>query len=174
MTTSVDASPDSTSLEAAQANVLAGTKAQCAQLNSNLKSIYLTAFNNWKISVDAGRIDNTNPPKPPKSYVPVEAPLDAEGLGAKGWFFPEQAGPPVCDVPALPESMVSPKPPLDGAVTNIGQRNGFTSFYSCPNSDTNPPGTLKQIPFPDGTVHKFYLIGTPFGRVWEDQGAIGS
>jgi len=169
-TTDVQADP--TSLNAAQANVLAGTQAQCAQLNSNLKSIYLTAFNNWKISVDAGRIDNDNPPKPPQSYIPVEAPV-SDGLGA-GWFFPEQSGPPVCDMPAIPPSQVSPNPPLDGAVTNIGQRNGSTNFYSCPNTDTNPPGTVKQIPFPDGTVHKFYLIGTPFGRVWEDQGAVAS
>ena len=169
-TTPVNPSADLTTLEAAQANMLASTKAQCALLNDNLKFIYMGAFNSWKANVDAGRIDNTNPPQPPKSYIPVEAPLDAEGLGQSGWFFPEQQGPPVCDLPALPESQLTPKPALDGSVTVVGPQAGCSSFYSCPAQDTNKPGTVKQIPFPDGTVHKLVLLGTPFGRIWEDEG----
>src|SRR5215471_1135065 len=88
-------SSDATSLVAAQANQLASSTIMVQQLNDNLKTIYLTAFNNWKISVDAGRIPNTNPPKPPKAYV-VSTP------DANGFQWPVPGNDPVCDMPPIP------------------------------------------------------------------------
>ena len=56
-----------TTLEAAMANTLAAVNLQVEQFNQQIKAGYLTTFNNWSISVMAGRLDNTNPPKPPNN-----------------------------------------------------------------------------------------------------------
>ena len=58
-----------TTLEAAMANTLAAVTLQVQQFNEQLKAGYQTTFNNWSISVQAGRLDNVNPPKPPNAYV---------------------------------------------------------------------------------------------------------
>ena len=58
-----------TTLEAAMANTLAAVKIQVDQFNEQVKANYLTSFNNWSLSVVAGRSDNTNPPQPPNAYV---------------------------------------------------------------------------------------------------------
>ena len=164
---------DATSLAAAQANIKASAIAQCTLLNGNLKSIYLTAFNNWKISVDAGRIDNTNPPQPPKSYVPVEAPLDAEGLGGSGWFFAEQVGPAVCDVPPIPEDRLTPKPTPPPMNIDMGHSadNGGGHWFTVGDNDSYPVG--KQTPPmegpPDGQVHVYLRVGTAVGKGWYER-----
>src|ERR1051326_1125005 len=87
---------DATSLVAAQANQLASSTIMVGQLNDNLKSIYLTAFNNWKISVDAGRIANTNPPQPPVGY-------EISKPDAHGFQWPMMGKTLVCDMPPIPE-----------------------------------------------------------------------
>src|SRR4249919_602565 len=92
---------DATSLGAARANQLASSTVMVAQLNNNLKIIYLTAFDNWKMSVDAGRLANTNPPQPPKSYV-VSAP------DANGFQWPVLGSDPVCDMPSIPQDHYTP------------------------------------------------------------------
>ena len=166
---------DPNDLVAVQAAFRAHAQEMCDALNAELKSVYLTAFNNWKISVDAGRIDNSNPPQPPIGYAPVEHAIipgytkEMPILGP-GWFFPVQGGGPVCEVPPIPPSQLTPKPVLDGSATVIGPRSGTTNFYSCPAADLNPIGATVGVPFPDNTVHVFHLIGTPFGRFWEDLG----
>ena len=101
-TTPVTLDPQNTSLEAAQANSMAAAKDTCARMNSNLQIIYLGAFNNWKISVDAGRIDNTNPPKPPVGYVVV--------TGPDGFSYPELGTAAVCDMPPIPADCSKPQP----------------------------------------------------------------
>jgi len=45
------------------------SNARVIDWNALLKSNYLTAFDNWSQSVLAGRVDNSNPPQPPKGYV---------------------------------------------------------------------------------------------------------
>jgi hypothetical protein len=84
-----------TSLAAAQANVLASTTAQVALLNNNLKTIYLSAFNDWTINLLAGRPAG-DPPKPPKAYRVV--------TGADGFAYPQLGDALVCDMPPVPEA----------------------------------------------------------------------
>src|ERR1041384_533011 len=93
---SIALDPDATSLAAAQANQLASSTIMVRQLNDNLKTIYLTGFNNWKISVDAGRIANTNPPQPPAGY-------EISKPDKNGFQWPVIGNTPVCDMPPLPE-----------------------------------------------------------------------
>jgi hypothetical protein len=150
---------DATSLESAQANVLASSIAQCALLNNNLKSIYLTAFNNWKISVDAGRIDNKSYPKPPKSFVVVKDQVS-------GFSFPEQVGPAVCEVPPIPEDRFTPRGPSEAELAqreylkNVRPMN--TAQGETP--DAPPIGTIVTDPA-DNTRWEKKLAGvTPFGR----------
>src|ERR1051326_891387 len=86
---------DPTSLAAAQANQLASSTVMVEQLNDNLKAIYLTAFNNWKISVAAGGTPNPTPPQPPKAYL-ISSP------DAAGFQWPVLGAGSVCDMPPVP------------------------------------------------------------------------
>ena len=147
---------DMTSLATAQANVLATSQAECAQRNDNLKSIYLTGFNNWKISVDAGRIGNTNPPKPPKAYV-VKVSED-------GWAYFEPGDQPVCDVPPIPADMTTPNP---ANVIDVGVAIGG-KWWSCGPKDTFP---IEKNPTPpvtseDGVTGTFEKYAAPVGKGW--------
>ena len=154
-----------TSLEAAQANVKASTIAQCALLNENLKSIYLTAFNNWKISVDAGRLPNTDPPKPPTAYVPTD--------NGQGWFFPEKGTDPICAMPPIPEDHLTPKPAPPPMNIDIGKSadNGVGHWFTVGDNDSYPVG--KQTPPmqgpPDGSVHVYLRVGTAVGKGWYER-----
>src|ERR1041384_5355686 len=141
-----------TSLAAAQANILASSRAQAALLNENLKTIYLGKFNDWKISVDAGKIDNSNPPQPPASYVISLFP-DPANEHVK-WAYPDQSGAPVCDMPPIPEDRSKPPEPKvawdgDGEVKNV------------PAGDTAPVGLT--ITAPDGSKWQKRCSPTPFG-----------
>ena len=108
---------DATSLSSAQANVAASSQVMAANLNNNLRTLYTTAFNNWAISVNAGRIPNTNPPGVPKSFIVVTDP--------DGWAFPVQSGPPVCDaLPVPPDRTVQLKDILVANTIDIGSNLG--------------------------------------------------
>ena len=149
---------DATSLVAAQANQLASSTIMVGQLNGNLKSIYLTAFNNWKISVDAGRISNANPPKPPKGYV-VCAP------DANGFQWPVLGPDPVCDMPALPEDHFTPVQKIPNTI-DIG-RNIGGKWFAVGAKDTFAPGaTTPPIPDAGGVLHTYEKYAAPVGAGW--------
>jgi hypothetical protein len=99
-----------TTLEAAMANSSAAVTIQVDQFNQQLKAGYLTTFNNWSISVTAGRIDNSNPPKPPNAYV-VGYFTDSTNNQAR-WAYPMVGCTPVCEMPAIPPCAPPPPPPL--------------------------------------------------------------
>lgn len=147
-----------TTLEAAQANQLQSSTIMVALINGNLKSNYLTAFNNWKISVDAGRIPNTNPPKPPKAYV-VSAP------DSNGFQWMEPGTEPVCDMPPLPDDVFTPVVKTPNTI-DIG-RNIGGKWFSVGSHDTFPPGsTTPPIPDANGVPHMYEKYAAPVGAGW--------
>lgn len=138
-----------TTLAAAQKNVLDSSKAMVVRLNDNLKTIYQGKFANWKISVDAGRIDTSNPPQPPMGYG-----LETD---SQGFTFPkENIGGPVCTMPAIPQDRSKPQAPPasmgNGKVMNV------------PVGDHFPVGF--EITSPEGGVWKKMATATPFGTAY--------
>ena len=153
-----------TTLKAAQANTLAAVTLQIVDLNNNLKSNYLTAFNNWLLSWTAGRIsDKSTAPAPPLSYVVGYFTDPTTGKGAVGpygetpvqWAYPAQGSDPVCAVPAIPD--VSP-PQVHPAWT------GNNLLQNVPPGDTMPVGSI--IPAPDGGKWEKMASPTPFGMAY--------
>jgi hypothetical protein len=132
-----------TTLAAAQANVQASSLAQAALLNENLKTIYLSAFHDWTISVVAGRIDNANPPKPPAGWVVV--PVEDPTWPGVFWDFPQKSGPPVCEMPPVPDDCSKPKP-----------------------KPIAPPGNLMNVP-PGDNMPVGYIATAPDGAQWQKQ-----
>src|SRR5258708_885334 len=118
-----------TTLEAAMANTLAAVKIQVDQFNEQLKGIYLTGFDNWSISVVAGRSDNTNPPQPPNGYVVgyFTDPTNNKAL----WPYPAAGTARVCALPPIPPASKPYVPPALPEPDNI--RN-------VPLGDTMPVG----------------------------------
>lgn len=141
----------STTLAAAQANVLSSVKAECDLLNANLKTIYLGAFSNWAQNVANGAIPPTNPPQPPASYI-VSYYDDPTDPGVQ-WPYPEQSGPAVCAQPSVP----TPPPPVQAQP--IFQGNG--SVMNVPPGDSMPVGSIVT----DGQGQKWVKVQspTPFG-----------
>lgn len=153
-------SADATSLAAAQANQLADSTAMVAQLNTNLTSIYMTAFNNWTISVNAGRIPNTNPPQPPVQYV-VSAP-DKEGFE---WPVLDPAGTPVCAMPPVPADETNSAPKVPNTI-DVGPSIGG-KWFSVGAGDTFPSGmTTPPIPDSSGALHTYEKYAAPVGAGW--------
>lgn len=151
-------SADATSLGAAQANQLASSQIMVQQLNGNLKTIYLTAFNNWKISVDAGRIPNTNPPQPPMGYV-------VSGPDAHGFQWPVVGTTPVCDMPPIPADETNSAPKVPNTI-NVGPSIGGKWFSVGP-GDTFAAGmTTPPIPDASGALHTYEKYAAPVGAGW--------
>jgi len=139
-----------TTLEAAMANTLAAVNLQVEQFNQQIKAGYLTTFNNWSISMMAGRLDNTNPPKPPNAYV-VGFFTDSTNSKAQ-WAYPMTGTTPVCEMPPVPpvvKPYVPPVLPEPEKVRNV------------PVGDTLPVGFI--VTGPDGTRWQKHSSHTPFG-----------
>ena len=136
-----------TSLAAAQANVLASSRAQVSLLNANLTSLYLARFNDWKISVDAGKIDNSNPPLPPIGFTLAQ--------NAEGFSFPVWGTEPVCAMPPIPQDRSKPAPPPSST--------GNDRVRNVPPGDTFPVGF--EI-LSDGAVWQKQATPTPFGTAF--------
>lgn len=134
-----------TSLAAAQATVAASSRAQVELLNANLKTIYLGKFNDWKISVDAGKIDNLNPPTPPMAYV--------LSTNAEGFSFPSLGSDWVCGMPPIPQDRSKP-----AAQPNVP---GNDQVRNVPPGDHYPLGF--ELTAPDGTTWQKQASPTPFG-----------
>lgn len=138
-----------TTLEAAMQNTAKAVSAQIVQMNESLKAAYLQQFNNWAQSVDIGRIDNSNPPKPPMAY--IAATFQDQTNPNAYWTYPAQGITPVCDMPPIPASHPQQvHPAVPGAnVMNV------------------PPGDVLPIGFivtsSDGTKWQKQQSPTPFG-----------
>ena len=155
---------DATSLAAAQANQLASTKIMVQLANDNLKSIYLTGFNNWKVNVDAGRIPNTNPPHPPLGYA-VSTP------DANGFQWPVIGTAPVCDMPPIPEDHFTPVPKVTGTI-EVGHKITGKWFQVGPNdafpADGPTNGTTPPVANMDNPteLHTYQKYPTAVGAGW--------
>jgi hypothetical protein len=138
-----------TTTEGAQANVAETCKFQADFRNADLKTIYLGAFNNWAMSVEAGRSDTSNPPRPPKGYT---VKTDADG-----WAYVTLGDQPVCDMPALPADHSAPIVPIAGAV-DIGAETTTPGWFVVGPHDGTKPGVVVTLP-----VGKFLRVGSIFG-----------
>jgi hypothetical protein len=150
-------------IEQAQANALFAVTAQVAAFNAQLKAAYLNVFQNWAVSVAAGRIDASNPPQPPKAYVvdyftdPTTGPTSEVDKTPRKWPFPSQAGGPV-----------TPQPPVPGVVHHtlgkgqIGIRLSGNFFSELP-GDTTPDNEEAPGTSTDGVTGIFRKIASPFG-----------
>jgi hypothetical protein len=145
-----------TRLDVVQATILRSVQAQVANINNNLKTNYLTQFNNWAQSVIAGR-PNGDPPQPPKAYV-VGYVLDQTTVGdVQGpehnvqWAVPAIGKDPVCPMPPVP-TMAPPPPP-------IPERDDIRNV---PPGDTLPVG-FKMTDPATGHVYQKQASPTPFG-----------
>jgi hypothetical protein len=163
-----------TSLAAAQANALAAIQLQVANLNNNLKSNYLTAFNNWLINWNAGRVsDKTTAPLPPNGYIigffndPTTGPgsLGPYGDEVIQWPYPQVGTAAVTDQPPIPAI-----PPAQGSLgpnhIHVGVSLG-SGWWSTGADDTFPPGkTTPPVTSDDGTTGTFEKFGAPVGSGW--------
>ena len=139
-----------------QAVYTANTAAEVAQLNQNLKTFYLGAFNNLLVSVLAHAIQpsTVNWPSPPLAF--VVSPPDSNGFtyAVLGTTI-------VCNQPAIPPD--NSNPPLVANTIDIGAALGG-GWYAAGPMDTWPPN--KQTPpvtLPDGLTHTFMKIPAPVG-----------
>jgi hypothetical protein len=154
----------STTLQAAQANTLAAITLQIVDLNNNLKSNYLTGFNNWLENYTAGRIsDKSTAPQPPAAFQVGYFVDPTSGPGTSGpygdrpvkWAYPAIGAMPVCAAPAIPDvppPFVAPVLPEPENVRNV------------PPGDTIPVG--RTIEAPDGTRWQKHASPTPFGMAY--------
>lgn len=161
-----------TSLEAVQASSLASAKSQIVTLNNNLTAIYMTEFNNWSISVLAGRIPNTDPPKPPPAFVVGYFPDPTTGPGSMGpfgdmiieWPFPKVGTEPVCAVPPIPQV---PGHAVEGG-WKIGKAipGGQGVWFQALDGDTTADGATGPGLSQDGVQGLFMKVGFPMGNGW--------
>jgi hypothetical protein len=139
-----------TTLQAAMANSRAGVQSQVNDWNEALKTDYLTVFNNWALSVLAGRADNSNPPKPPNAYV-VGFFTDSTNSLAQ-WAYPVAGTQPVSAMPAVPPAIKPYTAPVLPEPDNV----------RCVTAgDTMPVGY--RVTAADGGVWQKQASPTPFG-----------
>jgi|SRR5450432_1367427 hypothetical protein len=153
-----------TTLQGAQANTLAAITSQVANANINLQSGYMTAFNNWLLSWNAGRTpDKSSAPKPPNDYVVGYFNDPTTGPGSLGpygdtivqWAYPALGTNPVCPMPAIPDM---PPPQVHPVLT------GNATLQNMPAGDTMPVGAI--VPAPDGSLWEKMASPTPFGMAY--------
>jgi hypothetical protein len=137
-------------LELAMANALAAVTVQVEDLNRQIKSVYLTGFNDWSTNVMAGKIENTNPPQPPYAYV-VGFFTDPTNSEAR-WAYPQEGTEPVCPLPPVPSVPKPQAPPVLPEPPDV--------MKALP-GDMLPAGTI--ITAPDGTRWQKHATNSPFG-----------
>ena len=134
-------------------------------LNASVLLIYMGRFNSWAQQVVAGKIDNTEPPKPPPAWV--------TGVDAtSGYSFVEVGTAPICPMPPIPASHVQLQPTPPPHNMDIGTNievSGQPSDYfrvgpmdSWPIGKTTPPGARSA----DGVEGIFLRLGTAVGAGW--------
>lgn len=150
-------SAEDTSLSAAQANVLASSTDMMNHLNSELKNRYARDFENWKISVLAGRGDTVTMPKPPNAYVLVK---DDEGF-----TFPALGKLPVCDPLPVPDTSGFDHGTGSSVQTEYLKQHHPMAVGETP--DNPPVGTEVTNPVDQTRWRKVLLGITPFGKACE-------
>jgi hypothetical protein len=153
-------SADLTTLEAAQANILASSTELVKRLNADLKTRYLSGFADYVANMTSGGFvpeDRRTPPKPPNAW--ELAPPDKDGFV---WY---QIGTtPVCDMPPVPTyNAGNPQPNTVPNMILIGKQNGNTKWYTALKGDTFPSG-MTTPPQADG--HTYEKFGAPVGPGW--------
>jgi hypothetical protein len=168
-----------TQLPAVQAQVLQHVTEQIPDLNANLKSAYLTTFNNWLINWTAGRItDKSTAPVPPNGYV-VGSFLDpTSGPGTIGpygetpiyWAYPEIGKEPVCAQPPIPT--IPPVYVPDPNAQPPGELGEKTNAVN-PASDGFPVGVKNDqgvyepiATSANGSEWVKFVAHTPWGTTW--------
>lgn len=159
-------------LQAAQANVLAAAVAQVAALNDGLKANFQQAFGSWLTNWNAGRVtDSTTAPKPPNAFVVAYAADPTTGPGSVGpygetqifWAYPGVGKVPVCDMPAIPAI------PSNQSIPNhihVGHALGG-GWFSAGQDDTLPSGqATPPVTTDDGVTGTFVKYGAPVGAGW--------
>ena len=158
-TSPISLSADQTTLEAAQANILADSTAMVAKLNADLKARYLSAFADYVTNMESGEVipaARQVPPKPPNAW--ELAPADANGF-----VFYQIGTTPVCDMPPLPFYAAGNQPPVKVPNT-IDVGNLITGkWYTVAADDTFPVG-MTTPPQADG--HTYEKFGAPVGPGW--------
>jgi hypothetical protein len=150
-------------LSVAQQNQKISSTWACAHNNTELLNGYNLAFANYKISVDAGRVEPADknsplyqaPPVPPMAYNLTDT--------GGGWFFPVQGNTPVCAPAPVPASQIGTahKTPDQQAQDLYLMTNRPMAPGETPN---NPPiGT--KITDPSGGMWQKVGNPTPFG-IW--------
>lgn len=160
-----------TNLEEVQASALASAKAQVANLNSNLTSVFMTGFNNWATSVMAGKIPNTDPPRPPAAFVVGYFNDPTSGPGSMGpygdmvvkWAFPTPGTEPVCPMPPIPQLPVHTEGMFKIGIAIPGG-NGI--WFQALQGDNTPDGTTAPGTSQDGVHGLFQKVGFTMGNGW--------
>lgn len=148
-----------TSLSAAQANILAGSKAYVAWKNAQLASVYInTTWANYVLNMESGETippERQTPPQPPMA-------LELAPPNADGFVFYQTGTTPVCAMPPLPYYAAGNAPIV--ALPNkmlIGNRIGTTAWFDAlpgdgfPNGKTTPPNAVSA----DGVTGMFERFG---------------
>ncbi|HLK63671.1 MAG TPA: hypothetical protein VKU19_09535 [Bryobacteraceae bacterium] len=148
-----------TSLQAAQANVLANSKAMVAKLNADLITIYHSAYADYVTNMQSGQnvpAERRNPPVPPMAW--EVAPPNSDGFQ-----FYQIGTTPVCpEGPAVPCNYDNPQPNSQPNVIMIGVLI-TGKWYQALKGDTFPSG-MTTPPQPDG--HTYEKFGAPVGPGW--------
>lgn len=160
-----------TSLAAVQASSLAAVKLQVVNLNNNLITIFMTAFNSWSVSVMAGRIPNTDPPKPPMAFVVGYVTDATSGPGSLSpygdlviqWPQPAVGTQPVCPMPHIPEVPVHAEGTWKIGIAIPGG-NGI--WFQALEGDKTPDGLSGPGISQDGVAGLFTKVGFPMGTGW--------
>ena len=165
-----------TTLQQAQANTLAAVTLQVANSNTNLKSNYMTAFSNWLISWNAGRIsDKSTAPAPPLGFVVGYFNDPTTGPGTVGpysnqvvqWAYPALGTVPVCDMPPIPNEP-PPQSTLPPNHLHIGAKETASDVWWSAGSDDTFPSGQKTPPVTsdDGVNGLWEKFGAPVGQGW--------
>lgn len=161
-----------TTIQAAQANTLIAVSIQVSDFNKQLKDGYLSLFNDWSINVVAGRIPNTDPPKPPKAYVIGYFTDQTTGPDVDGafrynvqWPYPMIGKDPVCAMPPIPVPVTH----TSGA-DRIGNEDPTSpGWFSSLAGDTTPRGMKVVGTSADGKFGAFLkwasAVQSPNGEV---------
>jgi len=155
-----------TSLDQAIANTLFAVTAEATIRNASLKANYLgVTFPNWATSGPGGSVPNTEPPKPPASYVVAyfSDPTSAEMSHPVPQPYPSQTGPAVCDMPPIPGVITHSE-----GTGKIGKAipGGKGVWFQALEGDTTPDGIVAPGTSQDGVVGLFQKVGFPMGAGW--------
>jgi hypothetical protein len=152
--------PSNPVISQALENTAANAIQIAASLNRNLVADYLTAFGNWSALVLAGKILNTDPPKPPAVYLAVAA--------TDGWSYVIRGTDPVCQMPSIP-SLPQPSATMVVAIgTHI--KDNFWTALRANNAVPNGFITPEPVTTADKVTAKFMWVESPWGGWWEKLG----